>query len=852
MSETKFLSKTGLEVLVENLKSYIQTHSSDNAVIVKGDVDNSAILNGKYAGYTNKAISKTSMAVGAGTTAGLKGWYYSNIDFTNKKITLSEVQPVLISGSLIGGKWTLGNPNIKRGDKISIVNNKKYDFCAVVTNISTNNIFLDKIPFEEYDTSVTAINRGLDDFSIFLPEKPDAGVIDFGGGAFSEGSLTKATNICAHAEGIETHAFGQYSHSEGRETMAGYAAHAEGKLTNALNEESHAEGLRTTSSGIASHSEGIDSISSNQASHAEGRSTYAEGVNSHAEGLNTFAVGQNSHSEGNNTNALGNHSHAEGSGSIVNSSSVAGHSEGVRCLTYEDAGHSEGYQTLSYGGYSHAQGQSSSNIVDTSVFDFEKELKTIDSIISKWKTNKFCGALGKGTFSSGKDSLAIGEYSTALGVRTYTQGIHSFATGINTSTSNQAEVALGKYNKTTANQIFSIGIGTSESNKKNILDIIGSTVNIYGTLKIQNVEVSTKNDINDLSKTIDKVSDNFTNQMDSITQQIESINTKHQSDIIAINENIDQLSLTHTEDIDTINDNIETINDNIETINDNIETINDNIETINEDIEKINEDIENINEDIETINGDIENIQNKLITEIIDLSKVEDGSFKDKNQFDRLKQYITENKFVQIILRYSTWMPPNDYHNGVPEGYIFTPSSYQMNEDGNITIRVAYTTTQNVNIGDTYVFYPTGYIGKNTKVNYLQHYYCWKASEFDAGSNSNVTLSPYNYLRIYAEYADVFEYNIKLNFESKTLPQVTRNPAPRILNQYAWSVKNSNSRPWSITLPSKTYYLKYDTYDFPTLNDITEFQGGQLLFSTSDKYVEFTLIHDILTITKIL
>jgi hypothetical protein len=37
MSETKFLSKTGLEVLVENLKSYIQTHSSDNAIIVKGD-----------------------------------------------------------------------------------------------------------------------------------------------------------------------------------------------------------------------------------------------------------------------------------------------------------------------------------------------------------------------------------------------------------------------------------------------------------------------------------------------------------------------------------------------------------------------------------------------------------------------------------------------------------------------------------------------------------------------------------------------------------------------------------------------------------------------------------------------
>ena len=40
MSETKFLSKDGLEQLVSKLKSYI----SDNGVIVKGDADKSAYL----------------------------------------------------------------------------------------------------------------------------------------------------------------------------------------------------------------------------------------------------------------------------------------------------------------------------------------------------------------------------------------------------------------------------------------------------------------------------------------------------------------------------------------------------------------------------------------------------------------------------------------------------------------------------------------------------------------------------------------------------------------------------------------------------------------------------------------
>lgn len=57
------------------------------------------------------------MAVGAATTVGLKGWYYSNIDFTNKKITLSDKPTYILVGStLLNGGWTSGTPNIKKDE----------------------------------------------------------------------------------------------------------------------------------------------------------------------------------------------------------------------------------------------------------------------------------------------------------------------------------------------------------------------------------------------------------------------------------------------------------------------------------------------------------------------------------------------------------------------------------------------------------------------------------------------------------------------------------------------------------------------------------------------------------------
>jgi hypothetical protein len=311
--------------------------------IVKGGANNSAVLKGEYQGYSNKALSQVSVSLGAATTAGLKGWYYSAITFgTNPVITLSDTQPYVLANTLIGGKWSSGTPAINVGDKISIVNDSKYDYCGEVKSISGNKITLKAaLPFDSLATSLISANDP-DDWTIYLPERADAGIIDMGAGAFAEGVNTQATNIGAHAEGIQTHAYGQYSHAEGIRTEAGYAAHAEGGETIASGTRSHAEGLETNANGKNSHAEGNKSIASGENSHAEGMESEASGKTSHVEGYQTKATKDSSHAEGWKTQATGTRAHAEGSESIA--SGKASHAGGIKSTASAEASFAHGHR----------------------------------------------------------------------------------------------------------------------------------------------------------------------------------------------------------------------------------------------------------------------------------------------------------------------------------------------------------------------------------------------------------------------------------------------------------------------------------------------------------------------------
>jgi hypothetical protein len=389
MAETKFLSKVGLKTLVENLKSYIQSYTSDNTVIIKGDLDNSVVLKGEYnalgTNYSNKAISQVSTAIGAAVTAGLKGWYYTKVNLSKNLIWLSDTRSTGFLSIKISTTTATTpdnqsfNSGWKVGDEVTIVNDKKYDRCAKITAINGNMITLDKLPFDSSTLVTSATSLGNlnepDEFSITAIRitdndttktrtvaSYDKGGIDFGGGANAVGIQTYALNIGAHAEGIQTVAYGQYSHTEGFRTEAAYAAHAEGGNTKSTNLFTHAEGYKTEAHGPNSHTEGqLTRTGGEDADRPTGNPGTKSGQNAHAEGAVTFAQGAGSHAEGGNTWASGNYSHTEGWQTRTYEEANNSHAEGFYTETTSRAEHAEGEYNKSNTNTIHSVGIGTSN-----------------------------------------------------------------------------------------------------------------------------------------------------------------------------------------------------------------------------------------------------------------------------------------------------------------------------------------------------------------------------------------------------------------------------------------------------------------------------------------------------------
>ena len=479
--------------VVDALNSAITNKADKSDVVIgKGEldnsvIDNSAVLKGEYTvngtKYKNKAISKVSVSVGAGSTAGLKGWYYTNVDLANKRIWLSDTRSTGILSIKISTSAGTTNTSFtsgwKEGDEVTIVNDKKYDRCAKITAINGNMITLDKLPFdssnivtsaaaigsynEPDEFSITAIRISDDDNKTRTVSSCDMGSVDFGGGAHAEGIQTYAVNIGAHAEGIQTVAYGQFSHTEGFRTEAAYSAHAEGKESKATGQYSHAEGMESEASGKTSHAEGNKVIASGDNSHAEGMESEASGKTSHAEGYQTKATADSSHAEGWKVQAIGARSHAEGAETIASGS--ASHAEGSKTSSNGQASHAEGNTTVAYGNYTHAEGETnfalgrSSHIEGRGQGSLNDSL-TIDMLKSDaetyWDNAEATGTdrlhIAAGQYShvegfnnfAGADCAHVeGQRNKATGVSSHAEGWKTAATGVRAHAEGESTIAAG-------------------------------------------------------------------------------------------------------------------------------------------------------------------------------------------------------------------------------------------------------------------------------------------------------------------------------------------------------------------------------------------------------------------------
>ena len=262
-----------------------------------------------------KEVIEREESIGEGNTRGIKGYWISAVG--------TALDQIVLSGETV--RENVGKPTVSEyvdsdwldipyavGDEFSVITPKDhYHLCGKIVNCDNGNrLTVEYYTDINWDAGDPTDNN---DYSFFVPAKPDLGIIDVSEGGFATGYYTRAGGDDTHAEGVYTQAIGSYSHAEGLRTWSGYSGHAEGSDTKAIGKYAHAEGCTTTAKGGSSHSEGELTYAAGFASHAEGKETTTSGYHSHAEGWKTQAQADNSHAEGLESKAEGANSHAENS-----------------------------------------------------------------------------------------------------------------------------------------------------------------------------------------------------------------------------------------------------------------------------------------------------------------------------------------------------------------------------------------------------------------------------------------------------------------------------------------------------------------------------------------------------------
>lgn len=317
---------------------------------------------------TNKAYGAFATAHGTNNIAGVKGFYYTRVEFSDD---LTEATFYLSAHQLpnnpsavlpwdaadridVTEDWS-GIEGYNVGSVISYVLNSKHLDQGKVTAFDKVNHTVTIAAIDgtlgvyrpgtgaNYDINGIQTEPGLDDQTLYSITQPEVGLVSLGWYAFVAGEESKAYDRSCIALGRENVSRGQYAYTEGRKNTAYRLSHAEGYNNQALGEYAHAEGGSNKAIGNYSH--------------AEGANTEASGTHSHTEGKKAKATASYSHAEGDSTNADGNASHAEGES--THATNRAAHAEGYQTWAKGGYAHAEGYQTQANGDRSHAEGNNS-------------------------------------------------------------------------------------------------------------------------------------------------------------------------------------------------------------------------------------------------------------------------------------------------------------------------------------------------------------------------------------------------------------------------------------------------------------------------------------------------------------
>lgn len=382
-------------------------------------------------GADNVANTGGSIALGYDNISGGKGYYVTEINTTNKQLTLSTEQYITSSPETVG--WSTG-------DTLFFVNENRY--WLEVVSVSGNIVTVKDMPFDSLVSAATKPNER----SIINIDKPESGVVNIGWGAIGIGTQNTVVGSNSYAVGYKNNVAGDFGAAFGQENIVGYSAFATGVKNEALAKASFAEGNGTTASGLAAHSEGEGTVASGSYTHAEGLRTNAIGKHSHAENYTTKTYGEGSHAEGGGTEtgteqnpASGLYAHAEGQ--TTKAHGVASHTEGHNTETTASYAHAEGEESVAGGLASHAEGY------NTDATGYASHAEGQGSIASKSTAHaegNGSKAEGIAAHAEGNGSTASNDYAHAEGNGSTASGAASHAEGTGTEASNTCAHAEGR------------------------------------------------------------------------------------------------------------------------------------------------------------------------------------------------------------------------------------------------------------------------------------------------------------------------------------------------------------------------------------------------------------------------
>ena len=233
--------------------------------------------------YKDDGIKLGANSVSLGeNVVGLKAYYISSIDFNNKKIYLTKTKVEGLPSTTI---HTI-DETIKDdkefysvGDVFSIINEQHYIYCGVITAIDENRVitYKEELPFSEF-----IADSAKDGHTFNVAKKAHIGCVVIGDYCFASGKDNVCAGYYANAFGANGVVAGNYGTTLGYGCTAGYAAVAEGRVTDATGENAHAQNQRTKALKRNSHAEGFYTVANCEEQHAQGRLNIIDTENKYA------------------------------------------------------------------------------------------------------------------------------------------------------------------------------------------------------------------------------------------------------------------------------------------------------------------------------------------------------------------------------------------------------------------------------------------------------------------------------------------------------------------------------------------------------------------------------------------